>query len=157
MEIGGGAPVSVQSMCSTPTADLEATIAQIVAMEMAGCDIARVAVPDREAARAIREIKSAISIPLVADIHFDYKIALDSLEAGADKLRINPGNIGSTERVEIVARAAKERGVPIRVGVNAGSIDRNRYGPPRLRPWWKAPSMRSGSWRGSDSKISWSR
>jgi len=128
--IGGDAPVSVQSMTNTPTADVEATVAQIHRLEAAGCDIARVAVPDEEAARAIREIKSAISIPIVADIHFQHKLALASLEAGADKLRINPGNIGSKDKVEIVAKAAKERGVPIRIGVNAGSIDRAKYGMP---------------------------
>lgn len=128
--IGGDAPVSVQSMANTPTADVEATVAQIRRLETAGCDIARVAVPDEEAARAIKDIKSAISIPLVADIHFQYKLALAALEAGADKLRINPGNIGSEDKVEIVAKAAKERGVPIRIGVNAGSIDRAKYGIP---------------------------
>jgi (E)-4-hydroxy-3-methylbut-2-enyl-diphosphate synthase len=128
--IGGGADISVQSMTNTRTSDIDATIEQIKQLEMAGCDIVRVAVPDKGTAKAIKDIKSAISIPLVADIHFDYKLALASLEAGADKLRINPGNIGSQENVEIVARAAKERGVPIRVGVNAGSIDRNRYGMP---------------------------
>lgn len=128
--IGGDAPVSVQSMTNTPTADVHATVAQIHRLEAAGCDIARVAVPDETAARAIREIKAAISIPLVADIHFQYKLALASLEAGADKLRINPGNIGSEENVEAVAKAAKERGVPIRIGVNAGSIDRAEYGLP---------------------------
>lgn len=122
--------MSVQSMTNTPTDDVEATIAQIARFEIAGCDIVRVAVPNEEAARAIKDIKSAISIPLVADIHFQHKLALASLEAGADKLRINPGNIGSEDKVEIVAKAAKERGVPIRIGVNAGSIDRSRYGMP---------------------------
>lgn len=130
VEIGGDAPVSVQSMTNTPTADVRATVDQIKKLEAAGCEIVRVAVPDQMAASAIREIKSEINIPLVADIHFDYKLALTSLEAGADKLRINPGNIGSDANVEIVAKAAKERGVPIRIGVNAGSIDRNRYGLP---------------------------
>ena len=130
VEIGGDAPVSVQSMANTQTADIEATVAQIRRMEMAGCDIARVAVPDQEAAEAIRQIKAGISIPLVADIHFDYRLALTALESGVDKLRINPGNIGSRDRVEAVAAAAKERGVPIRIGVNAGSIDRARYGDP---------------------------
>lgn len=130
VKIGGDAPVSVQSMANTKTADVDATVAQIKRLEAAGCDIIRVAVPDEEAAKAIKQIKAAISIPLVADIHFDYKLALASLEAGADKLRINPGNIGSSERVEIVARAAQERGIPIRIGVNAGSIDRSRYGNP---------------------------
>jgi (E)-4-hydroxy-3-methylbut-2-enyl-diphosphate synthase len=128
--IGGDAPVSVQSMTNTPTSDVEATVAQIGRLEAAGCDIVRVAVPNEEAAKAIRDIKSAISIPLVADIHFQYKLALASLDSGADKLRINPGNIGSVDKVEIVAKAAKERGVPIRIGVNAGSIDRSRYGTP---------------------------
>jgi (E)-4-hydroxy-3-methylbut-2-enyl-diphosphate synthase len=128
--VGGGEPVSVQSMTSTPTSDVDATVEQIRRLEAVGCDIVRVAVPNRESAEAIRKIKEQIRIPIVADIHFDYKLALAALEAGADKLRINPGNIGSEERVEIVARAAKERGVPIRIGVNAGSIDRNRYGMP---------------------------
>jgi len=130
VEIGGGAPVSVQSMTNTPTADIEATVAQIKRLEAAGCDIIRAAVPNEEAARALKEIKAAISIPLVADIHFQYKLALMALEAGVDKLRINPGNIGSEDKVEIVACAAKDRGIPIRIGVNAGSIDRARYGAP---------------------------
>jgi len=130
VEIGGDAPVSVQSMTNTPTADVAATVGQIKRLEAAGCDIVRVAVPDRKAAGAIKEMKAAITIPLVADIHFDHKLALAALESGADKLRINPGNIGSRDKVEEVARAAKERGVPIRVGVNAGSIDRSRYGMP---------------------------
>lgn len=130
VEVGGSAPVSVQSMCNTPTAYVEATVDQIKRLEAVGCDLIRVAVPDQEAAAALPAIKAAISIPLVADIHFDYKLALASLEAGVDKLRINPGNIGSDEKVEIVARAAKERGVPIRIGVNAGSIDKSRYGHP---------------------------
>ncbi|MHB9038129.1 MAG: flavodoxin-dependent (E)-4-hydroxy-3-methylbut-2-enyl-diphosphate synthase [Armatimonadota bacterium] len=130
VEVGGDAPVSVQSMTNTPTTDIEATVAQIGRLEAAGCDIIRVAVPNQDAAAALKEIKQAISIPLVADIHFDYKLALASLDAGVDKLRINPGNIGSEDRVEIVAKAAKERGVPIRIGVNAGSIDRKRYGIP---------------------------
>lgn len=130
VEIGGDAPVSVQSMTNTSTADVNATVAQIKRLEAAGCDIIRVAVPNDEAAAALKEIKKSISIPLVADIHFDYRLALASLEAGVDKLRINPGNIGSTDRVEAVAKAAKEREVPIRIGVNAGSIDRKRYGLP---------------------------
>ncbi|MCE5315362.1 MAG: flavodoxin-dependent (E)-4-hydroxy-3-methylbut-2-enyl-diphosphate synthase [Armatimonadota bacterium] len=130
VEIGGDASVSVQSMANTPTTDVKATVAQIKRLEAAGCDIIRVAVPNHEAAAALKSIKQAISIPLVADIHFDYKLALASLEAGVDKLRINPGNIGSQDRVEIVAKAAKERNVPIRIGVNAGSIDRKRYGIP---------------------------
>lgn len=122
--------MSVQSMASTSTADVVATVEQIRRLEQAGCDIARVAVPNAEAARAIREIKAQVSVPIVADIHFDHRLALASLESGADKLRINPGNIGSPENVEAVAAAAKERGVPIRVGANAGSIDRSKYGEP---------------------------
>jgi len=129
--IGGGAPVTVQSMCTTPTRDVEATAAQIERLAAAGCDIVRVAVPDREAAQAIAAIKKRVSLPLVADIHFDYKLALASLDAGADKIRINPGNIGSREGVREVARACGERGVPIRIGVNGGSLEKGllaKYG-----------------------------
>ncbi len=122
--------MSIQSMTNTDTRDVRATVAQIEKLIDAGCDIIRVAVPDNEAAGALCAIKRAIKIPLVADIHFDYRLALTALEAGVDKLRINPGNIGSRDRVEAVARAAKERGVPIRIGGNVGSIDRERYGDP---------------------------
>ncbi len=131
--VGGGAPVSIQSMCSTPTADVEATAAQIRALAAAGCDIVRVAVPDMDAARALGAIKAQISIPLVADIHFDYRLALEAAEQGVDKIRINPGNIGGPERVEAVARVSKERHIPIRVGVNGGSLEKDllaRYGGP---------------------------
>lgn len=128
--IGGGAPVSIQSMTTTDTRDAQATIGQIKRLEDAGCDIVRVAVPDKEAAEALAEIKKGIRIPLVADIHFDYRLALIALESGVDKLRINPGNIGTRDRVEAVAKAAKERGVPIRIGGNVGSIDKDRYGAP---------------------------
>lgn len=122
--IGGDAPVSVQSMTCTKTEDVEATLDQIKQLEEAGCEIVRVAVPNREAAEAIGGIKKEIRIPLVADVHFDYRLALKALEQGADKIRINPGNIGSKERVEKVLRAAKERSVPIRIGVNAGSLEK---------------------------------
>ena len=122
--LGGGAPITVQSMTTTPTTDVAATIAQIRELEAAGCDIVRVAVPNIESARAIAQIKAGIRIPLAADVHFDYKLALASLEAGADKIRINPGNIGSAERVREVARACAARDVPIRVGVNGGSISK---------------------------------
>ena len=122
--------MSVQSMTNTRTSDVDATVSQINSLASVGCDIIRVAVPDESAAKALKDIKSQISIPLVADIHFDYKLALIALESGVDKLRINPGNIGSVERVEIVAKAAKERGVPIRIGVNAGSIDKSKYPHP---------------------------
>lgn len=130
MVVGSNAPVSVQSMTTTDTRDVAATINQISRLTDAGCDIVRVAVPDKEAAAALSAIKKGIGIPLVADIHFDYRLALMALDAGVDKLRINPGNIGSRERVETVARAAKERGVPIRIGANVGSLDKSRYGEP---------------------------
>lgn len=129
--IGGGAPVSIQSMCNTPTENLDATVAQILRLEQAGCDIVRVAVPTREAAMAIPAIKSRIHIPLVADIHFDYKLALLCIDGGVDKIRINPGNIGSPDRVRAVADGCRERGIPIRVGVNGGSLEKDilrKYG-----------------------------
>ena len=129
--IGGGAPVSIQSMCNTPTENVDATVAQILRLEQAGCDIVRVAVPTREAAMAIPAIKSRIHIPLVADIHFDYKLALLCINGGVDKIRINPGNIGSPERVRAVADGCRERGIPIRVGVNGGSLEKDilrKYG-----------------------------
>ncbi len=120
--IGGGAPIVVQSMTKTDTHDVMSTVRQIKELEEYGCELIRVAVPDTEAAQALSAIKKGISIPLIADIHFDYRLALMALEAGVDGLRINPGNIGEAERVKIVAKAAKERGVPIRIGVNAGSL-----------------------------------
>ncbi len=122
--IGGGARITVQSMTNTKTGDVAATVAQIKALEVAGCDIIRVAVPDMEAAQAIKEIKKQIRIPIVADIHFDYRLALESIKNGADKIRLNPGNIGGADRVAAVASAAKERNVPIRIGVNGGSLDK---------------------------------
>ena len=129
--IGGGNPILIQSMTNTKTEDVAATVAQINALTGAGCDIIRCAVPTMEAALAIREIKPYISIPLVADIHFDYKLAIAAMENGADKIRINPGNIGSAERVRAVADVAKERNIPIRVGVNSGSLEKSlieKYG-----------------------------
>lgn len=122
--IGGGMPVLIQSMTNTRTEDVEATVSQILALEAAGCDIIRCAVPTMEAASAFSEIKKRIHIPLVADIHFDYKLAIAAIENGADKIRINPGNIGSRERIRAVVDAAKERGIPIRVGVNSGSLEK---------------------------------
>lgn len=129
--VGGGAPVSIQSMCSTKTDDIEATVEQILRLEEAGCEIIRVAVPDMAAARAVGAIKSRIHIPLVTDIHFDYQLALECAWQGADKIRINPGNIGDRQKVKQVADACKAAGVPIRVGVNSGSVDadlREQYG-----------------------------
>lgn len=122
--IGGGNPVLIQSMTNTATEDVEATVAQILRLERAGCEIIRCTVPTMEAARALAEIKKQIHIPLVADIHFDYKMAIAAIDNGADKIRINPGNIGSREKVAAVVAAAKERNIPIRVGVNSGSLER---------------------------------
>lgn len=122
--IGGGNPVLIQSMTNTRTDDVEATVKQIKALTLAGCDIIRCAVPDMKAAEAIKDIKKQITIPLVADIHFDYNLAITAIENGADKIRINPGNIGSTDRVKAVVDKAKEKNIPIRVGVNSGSLEK---------------------------------
>lgn len=129
--IGGGNPILIQSMTNTKTDDVAATVAQIQRLAAAGCDIIRCTVPDLAAARAIAEIKKQTAIPLVADIHFDYKMAVAAIENGADKIRINPGNIGSREKVAEVVRAARERDIPIRIGVNSGSLERElveKYG-----------------------------
>lgn len=129
--IGGGNPIMIQSMTNTPTEDVRRTVEQILRLEKAGCDIVRCTVPTQEAALAIKEIKKEINIPLVADIHFDYKMAILAMENGADKIRINPGNIGSEERIKAVVDCAKERNIPIRVGVNSGSLEKEiiaKYG-----------------------------
>jgi (E)-4-hydroxy-3-methylbut-2-enyl-diphosphate synthase len=129
--VGGGAPIAVQSMCNTNTADVAATAAQIRALAAAGCDIVRVAVPDMEAARAVRALKAHSPVPLVADIHFDWRLALEAVRGGIDKVRINPGNIGDADRVRAVADACRAAHVPIRVGVNGGSLERGlreKYG-----------------------------
>lgn len=129
--IGGGNPILIQSMCNTKTQDVEATVKQINELTAAGCDIIRVAVPNMEAAEAIAKIKEQITIPLVADIHFDYRLAIAAIENGADKIRINPGNIGSVDRIKAVVDAAKAKNIPIRVGVNSGSLEKNlveKYG-----------------------------
>lgn len=122
--VGGNASIPIQSMCNTRTDDVAATVAQIKRLEAAGCEIIRVAVPDMAAARAVGAIREQISIPLVVDIHFDYRLALEAVAAGADKVRINPGNIGAPERVKAVAQACRVRGVPIRIGVNGGSLEK---------------------------------
>jgi len=130
-KIGGGNPIAIQSMTNTKTEDVEATVAQILVLEAAGCDIIRCAVPTMEAAEALTEIKKRIHIPLVADIHFDYRLAIAAIEHGADKIRINPGNIGDVSRVREVVEKAKEYNVPIRVGVNSGSLEKHlveKYG-----------------------------
>jgi (E)-4-hydroxy-3-methylbut-2-enyl-diphosphate synthase len=129
--VGGGAPVTIQSMTNTPTSDVEATVAQIRRLAAAGCQIVRVAVPNMAAAKAVGAIKEQIDLPLVVDIHFDYRLALECIAAGADKVRINPGNIGAPERVKAVANACAARGIPIRIGVNGGSLEKDllaKYG-----------------------------
>lgn len=129
--VGGGAPVTIQSMCSTPTQEVEATLRQIRELAAAGCEIIRVAVPDMEAARAVGKIKESCPIPVVVDIHFDYKLALEAIAAGADKVRINPGNIGGEDKVKAVAEACRLHNIPIRIGVNGGSLEKPilaRYG-----------------------------
>lgn len=131
VRIGGGAPIAIQSMTNTRTEDVAATVAQIRRLEQAGCEIIRCTVPTLEAAQALQEIKKQISIPLVADIHFDYRMAIAAMENGADKIRINPGNIGSAEKVKAVVDVARERSIPIRVGVNSGSLEKpllEKYG-----------------------------
>ena len=124
LEIGGDAPVSIQSMTNTDTRDVKSTVEQIKRLEKAGCQLVRVAVPNSDAALAIREIKKSISIPIAADIHFDYRLAIQAIENGADKIRINPGNIGDIERIEKVVKKAKEYEIPIRIGVNSGSLEK---------------------------------
>ena len=134
VSVGGGAPVSVQSMANVDPHDAKAIVEQANACAERGCDIFRLTVPDLEAAKTLAEVKKSVAMPLVADIHFDYLCALAALEAGADALRINPGNIGSRERVQAVARAAKAAGAPIRVGVNAGSLEKDLKDDPRPLP-----------------------
>ena len=133
LHIGGINPIAIQSMTNTDTADPKSTLAQIKRLEKAGCQIIRLAVPDQEAARALKQIRQGTKLPLVADIHFDHRLALLALEAGVDKLRINPGNIGSKDKIKQVVKAAAQRGVPIRIGVNAGSLEKDilaRHGRP---------------------------
>lgn len=133
VKVGGGAPVTVQSMTKTDTRDVRGTVAEIKKLEKAGCDIVRLAVPDMEAAQSLREIKKEADIPIVSDIHFDYRLALEAIKQGVDGMRINPGNIGSKARIKAVVDAVKERGIPIRIGVNSGSLEKEilrRYGSP---------------------------
>ena len=131
--IGGGAPVTVQSMLNVPSADIAGSVRQAKALEAAGCDIIRAAVPDREAVALIPALKEAVKVPIVADIHFDYRLALEAAAAGVDKIRINPGNIGDSSRVKAVAQACRQRGIPIRIGVNSGSVEKEilaKFGGP---------------------------
>ena len=131
LEIGGGSAISVQSMLSVPVHDIEGNVKQARRLEAAGCDIVRVTVPDKQALKTVEALKNNINIPLVADIHFDYRLALESVSAGVDKIRINPGNIGDDSKVKLVADACRKAGVPIRIGVNSGSLEKNilsKYG-----------------------------
>ncbi len=133
LTIGGGAPVSIQSMLNVPSTDIEGSVRQAKALEAAGCQVIRAAIPDMDAVRLIPALKEAVSAPIVADIHFNYKLALEACAAGVDKIRINPGNIGSDDRVKAVAQACKSRGIPIRIGVNSGSLEKEilaKYGHP---------------------------
>lgn len=133
LPIGGGAKISVQSMLNMPSTDVEGSVRQAIALEQAGCDIIRAAIPNLEAVKLIPAIKNAVKIPLVADIHFDYRLALESVAAGIDKIRINPGNIGSDDRVKAVADACRQKNIPIRIGVNSGSLEKEilgKYGSP---------------------------
>jgi len=133
VKIGGGAPVTVQSMTKTDTRNIPATVDEIKRLERAGCDIVRLAVPDMEAAKSLSEIKKQVNIPIVSDIHFDYRLALEAIKQGVDGMRINPGNIGSKARIKAVVNAVKERGIPIRIGVNSGSLEKDilrKYGSP---------------------------
>ena len=152
VKIGGGEPVVIQSMLNTRTTDVEGSLAQIRALKTAGCQIARLAVPNLEAARGFAAICKESPLPLVADIHFDYKLAIAAAEGGAAKIRINPGNIGGEDRVEAVVKVCKERDIPIRIGVNGGSLDKrlldNTAIPPR-KPWWRAPLSTSRCWKNS--------
>ena len=136
VQIGGQNKVVIQSMCNTKTKDVKATVEQILKLEKIGCEIIRVACLDIEDAKAIKQIKEQINIPIVADIHFDYKIALTAIEAGVDKVRINPGNIGSEEKVKAVVDACKKNNIPIRIGVNGGSLEKDlleKYGKPTAK------------------------
>ncbi len=131
--VGGDAPIAVQSMCNTDTRDVEATLGQIRALRTAGCDIVRLAVPDMAAAEALKDITRGVAMPMVADIHFDYRLALKAIENGVAKLRINPGNIGSRDKIELLAKACRDKGIPIRIGVNSGSLEKDlldKYGAP---------------------------
>lgn len=133
IKVGGGAPITVQSMTKTDTRDIAGTVAQIKSLEQAGCDIVRLAVPDMEAAKSLGEIKKQTNIPIVSDIHFDYKLALEAVNQGVDGMRINPGNIGAKYRIKAVVDAVKERGIPIRIGVNSGSLEKDilkKHGSP---------------------------
>lgn len=145
--IGGEEPVRIQSMTNTDTADIEATAAQIAALEAAGCEIVRVAAYDKHSAGCIAKLKEKVNIPIVADVHFDYRIAIAAIEAGADKVRINPGNIGSEQNIQKVADAARMHGVPIRVGANTGSLDKKYWGTDKSAALVRAHWTMSAAWK----------
>lgn len=150
--IGGGSRITVQSMLNVPASDMEGSVRQAEELERAGCELIRAAIPDMDAVRMIPAIKRAVKIPLVADIHFDYRLALAAAEAGVDKIRINPGNIGSEDRVEAVAKACRERGIPIRIGVNSGSLEKEflkNTAAPRPRRSAKARFTMRRCWNGT--------
>ena len=143
--IGGGAPITVQSMLNVPSTDIAGSVEQALRLEQAGCQILRAAIPQQGGCGLIPAIKERVSIPLVADIHFDYKLALESVAAGIDKIRINPGNIGDDSRVKAVADACRQKNIPIRIGVNSGSLEKHilaKYGSPTPEAWWRAPVPR---------------
>ena len=152
--VGGGAPVSIQSMCNTKTTDVEGSLSQLKALYTAGCEIARLTVPTLEAAEAFGKITAQSPLPLVADIHFDYRCAIAAAEHGAAKIRINPGNIGGEDRVKAVVDCCKAHHIPIRVGVNGGSLEKElleKYGHPTPGPWWNPPSAISVCWKNTAS------
>ena len=148
--VGGGAPVSIQSMLNTKTTDVEGSLRQLEALKAAGCQIARLAVPNEEAARGFREIAAQSPLPLVADIHFDYKLAIAAAEGGAAKIRINPGNIGGEDRVQAVVEVCKSKHIPIRIGSTAAAWTKSSWrntAIPRRKPWWRAPFLTWSFWR----------
>ena len=136
VEIGGGAPITIQSMLNVPSTDIEGSVKQAKELENAGCQIIRIAIPDMNAIKLIEAIKKEVSVPIVADIHFDYKLAIEAVSAGIDKVRINPGNIGGDDRVHEVVKACRSRNIPIRIGVNSGSLEKSilaKYGSPTAK------------------------
>ena len=171
--IGGNNPIAVQTMLNVPVEDIEGNVAQAKRCEAAGCQILRVTCPSAADAKCIEAVKNAVNIPIVADIHFDYKAALACADVGVDKIRINPGNIGDDDRVKAVVQACQQKNIPIRIGVNGGSLEKDilrKYGAPTAaawkstswqsmarpcpRPWWKAPCTMSACWRSSISTTS---
>ena len=155
--IGGKNPVAVQTMLNVPVEDIEGNVAQAKRCEAAGCQILRVTCPSPADAKCIEAVKNAVNIPIVADIHFDYKAALACADVGVDKIRINPGNIGDDDRVKAVVDACQRKNIPIRIGVNGGSLEKHilaKYGAPRRRPWWRVHCTMCACWKNSISTTS---